>query len=88
MNGNNMLYDNDDDDDDGLFNLFSVGAEGDSPHHTQTLHTCYDSSRRAIGPSQRPLSVQHTTLIRDRRPYYRRESNPQSHQRSGRISTP
>jgi len=80
-----MMMKDDDDDDDDVFNLLSVGVQGDYFTSSHS-HTWYDSSGRVIGPSQRP--VHNTTLIRDRRPYYRQESNPQSHQRSGRISTP
>ena len=74
--------------------LLIVGVEGycctwsHSIAHTHT-HTRQDSSRRWIGPSQRPLpnNTQHSQET-GRHPCHRWHSNPQSQQLSGRRSTP
>ena len=46
------------------------------------LITFSDSPRRGIGPSHRPLPAQHTITTREKYPYNRRDSNPQSQQAS------
>jgi len=43
------------------------------------MHTRCDSPGRGIGPSHRPVRVQHTTFTKDKHPCPRRDSNPQSH---------
>jgi hypothetical protein len=76
--------------------IIVVGAEGycyslsHSPIHTH-WHSYTHSLRlfcREIGPSPRPVHVQHRTLTTDRHPYPQRLSNPQFQQASGRRPTP
>jgi len=55
--------------------------------HLITLNdtpTRLDSSGRGTGPSQRPLSAQHTTFTRDKEPCPQLDSNTQSQPASGR----
>jgi hypothetical protein len=56
----------------------------------QTHNSCYDSSGRVISPTQRPTSnntlLQHSQETDNH--VYRRDSNPQSQQPSGRRLTP
>jgi len=58
--------------------LLIVGVEViAAPDRTiRHIHTRWDSSIRGIGPSQRPVSVQHTTFVRDKYPCTRQDSNP------------
>jgi hypothetical protein len=54
--------------------------------HTQTYYTRWDSSGLVIVSTQRPYLIIRST--HKRHPYFRRDSNPQSQQASGCISTP
>ena len=54
-----------------------------SRSHTTTHHSRWDSSKRVISSSQRPLHNTHS-----RRPCLRWDSNPQSQHASGRRPTP
>jgi hypothetical protein len=70
----------------------TASREKGHPHcrgFTITLrhHTRCHSSRRVISSSRKTSTWQHTTLTRDRHPFPRGDSNPQSQQASGNRPT-
>jgi len=73
------------------FYLLVVRVEGYSctlSHSKTHSHTWQDSSGQGIGPSQRLLIEQHSTLTREKDPCPRRYSNPQFQPAIGHRSTP